>query len=70
MNAVRQNNLEGSTLPSVRCNRCHKPLKVPESVLRGFGPICWGRIQAWNRKEEAEAEDKLAVRLREEIDTG
>ena len=68
MTATRQNNLGGATLPAVRCIRCHKPLKVPESVMRGFGPICWGKIQAWNRKEEAEADDELAVRrLREEI---
>ena len=68
MKASRQNGLDGTPLANVRCGRCHKPLKVPESVMRGFGPICWGKIQAWNRKEEAEADDELAVRrLREEI---
>jgi hypothetical protein len=24
-----------------RCGRCSKPLTVPESIDRGFGPICW-----------------------------
>ena len=65
---AKQNDLCGNTMPTVRCGRCHRRLKLPASVLRGYGLICWGRIQAWNRKEEAEADDELAVRrLREEI---
>ena len=65
---ARQNDLNGTAMPTIRCARCHRRLTLPKSICQGYGEICWGRIQAWNRKEEAEADDELAVRrLREEI---
>jgi len=27
-----------------RCGRCGKSLTDPESIQRGFGPYCWGKI--------------------------
>jgi len=32
-------------MESTTCRICGKPLKVKESVERGVGPVCWGRIQ-------------------------
>ena len=26
-----------------RCRRCHKKIWVPESIIRGMGPICYGK---------------------------
>lgn len=26
-----------------RCKRCHKKIWVPESIIRGMGPICFGK---------------------------
>jgi len=37
-----------------KCTRCNRPLKDPDSVKRGFGPVCWAKIQAEKIKEEAE----------------
>jgi hypothetical protein len=28
------------------CARCHKPLSDEDSIQRGFGPECWGQVQA------------------------
>jgi hypothetical protein len=28
------------------CGKCNRPIKDPRSIERGFGPTCWGRIQA------------------------
>lgn len=27
-----------------RCQKCGKKLTDPESIKRGYGPECWGRI--------------------------
>jgi hypothetical protein len=27
-----------------RCGRCGRPLTVPESIDRGIGPECWGKL--------------------------
>ena len=27
-----------------KCSICHRPLKDPESVKRGIGPICYGNM--------------------------
>ena len=35
----------GMKVINIRCNRCHKPLSDPTSVSRGFGRICWNKIQ-------------------------
>lgn len=38
------NLVEGRTAMSIgSCNRCHRRLSEPESVMRGYGPVCWGR---------------------------
>lgn len=34
------------------CARCGRGLKDPESVERGFGPVCWARVQAEKIEEE------------------
>ena len=39
MKASRQNGLDGAPLMVGQCGRCHRGLKVPESVIRGFGPM-------------------------------
>ena len=54
MNA-RQNDLGGTTMGFVRCGRCHKPLKVAQSVLRGYGPVCWGKIEGDYERDRLEA---------------
>ena len=27
------------------CLRCHRALKDPQSILNGYGPICWRIVQ-------------------------
>lgn len=29
----------------MRCRRCHRELSDPESVRRGYGPVCWAKVQ-------------------------
>jgi hypothetical protein len=41
-----------------RCGKCNRGLKDPTSVLRGYGPICWGKVQADRAREEA-GQDQL-----------
>lgn len=39
-----------------KCAKCHRTLKDQESVKRGFGPICWARIQAdksWDKADNS-----------------
>jgi len=31
---------------SVRCVRCGKRLRVPKSVTRGMGPVCFRKVKA------------------------
>lgn len=33
----------------MKCARCNRALKDPESIERGFGPICWAKVQAEDR---------------------
>jgi len=48
-----------------RCARCGRKLTDPVSIKRGYGPVCWERVQAekpvkkedivnWLKKEEEE----------------
>lgn len=30
----------------INCKRCGKELTNPQSIKRGYGPICWGKLQA------------------------
>jgi hypothetical protein len=46
MKATRQNGLDGALLPIGQCGRCHRVLKNPTSIARGFGPVCWAKIQS------------------------
>jgi len=34
---------DNDKVTTYRCKRCHKPIRVPESILRGMGPICFGK---------------------------
>ena len=34
------------------CGRCGKPLENPKSIERGFGPICWIKLEIARKKEE------------------
>lgn len=27
-----------------RCNRCHRVIRDPASIKRGFGPVCWTKV--------------------------
>lgn len=30
------------------CARCNRPLRDPESIRRGFGPVCWKKgLRQW-----------------------
>jgi Family of unknown function (DUF6011) len=44
---LQQFRIDGDGTPlAVKCHRCHRPLKVPESVARGYGPICWAKLES------------------------
>lgn len=38
----------------VTCARCGRGLKNPDSMERGFGPVCWSKAQAKKAVEETE----------------
>jgi len=40
-------------MESTRCRVCGRPLRVPKSVERGIGPVCWARLQKEGEAEEA-----------------
>ena len=52
---IRQVALDGQPMMQGICGRYHRALKVPESVIRGFGPICWAKIQADQEQERQES---------------
>jgi hypothetical protein len=35
---------------SPRCNRCSRPLKDPESIYRGLGRVCAGKVGLSTRR--------------------
>lgn len=39
-----------------RCQKCGKKLTDPESIKRGYGPECWGRITGIHISETEEDE--------------
>lgn len=39
-----------------RCQKCGKKLTDPESIKRGYGPECWGRIPRIHISETEEDE--------------
>lgn len=41
------------------CTMCHRGLKDPGSIQRGYGPICWAKLQAERGAEEAEEVEKI-----------
>lgn len=54
--------------PVYRCKRCGKPIWVEESIMRGMGPICFGKSYAIRRmlkngktKEEIEQVPKQTL---------
>lgn len=34
------------------CKRCHRALKDPASVKRGYGPVCWKKTQVEDEQQE------------------
>lgn len=36
------------------CGKCKRSLSDPESIKRGFGPLCWAKVMAGEKQEEAE----------------
>lgn len=38
------------------CAMCHRPLKDPVSVRRGYGPICWARLLIEQSRIDADSE--------------
>lgn len=46
--------LHGALVALMFCANCGRPLEDPQSVNRGIGPDCWGRIDpAWRSSIEA-----------------
>lgn len=43
----------------MKCARCKRVLTDPESIDRGFGPICWAKVQA-ERKTNKEEQLRMA----------
>ncbi len=41
-----------------RCAKCNRALKDPKSIKRGFGPICWVKIQE-DRKTNKEEQLRM-----------
>ena len=39
-----------------KCQKCGRKLTDPESIKRGYGPECWGRIQGIHISEKEEDE--------------
>jgi len=39
------------------CGKCKRTLKDPRSIERGFGPVCWGAVQAEKRVDPADESD-------------
>ena len=37
----------------VACANCKRPLKDPESMKRGYGPVCWAKVQADKGQQDA-----------------
>lgn len=52
----------------MKCLRCNRPLKDPESVKRGYGPICWAMVQPELENEMDKTEDQTANVLAEPLD--
>lgn len=50
-----------------RCRYCHRVLKDVESIARGFGPVCYGRISKKRKRRNgganssAEAEESITI---------
>jgi len=42
------------------CLRCKRGLTDPESIKRGFGPVCWAKVQAEMETEETKQEQEVA----------
>ena len=43
-------------MDETKCARCGRDLKDANSIARGFGPVCWGRVQAELEREDAETD--------------
>jgi len=40
-----------------KCSICHRPLKDPESVKRGIGPICYGKMKSEEEQKKEEQQE-------------
>ena len=47
------------------CSVCQRPLEDPESILRGMGAICWGKVGGSLPKEYV---DKVEAQVKEVTD--
>ena len=47
----------------MKCSNCKKPLTRPESIIRGMGPICYGKSYTYKRlmKEGLSREEILKI---------
>lgn len=37
---------------SIECGRCGRPLKDSKSRVRGYGPVCFKKVQGENEDQE------------------
>lgn len=44
---------------STTCGKCKRPLKDPKSIERGYGPLCWGKV---NKARKTEYDRDQAMR--------
>jgi len=53
----------------VVCSRCHKPLTRPESIIRGMGPICFGKTYAIRKMiKQGLTKEEILEKTKEEMD--
>lgn len=43
-----------------KCQKCGRKLTDPESIKRGYGPECWGRIPGIHISE-AEEDEQMSI---------
>lgn len=43
----------------MKCTRCHRPLKDPESIRRVYGPTCWARINNFDKQGKGKSNLEL-----------
>lgn len=46
----------------MQCGRCGRPLKDIRSRDRGYGPVCWQKVQAAKEEQHGAENDGRGVR--------